>query len=81
MTVNLNKSYFGHATVEYLGHIVGGGMVKPVAAKIEAVLAILPPTSRKQLMRFLGMVGYYRKFCKNFFSYRHPFDQFVKEKQ
>ena len=79
LTVNLKKSYFGHATVEYLGHIVGSGMVKPVAAKIETILAIPPPTSRKQLMRFLGMAGYYRKFCKNFSVIATPLTNLLKK--
>ena len=35
-------------------------------AKVEAILDFLRPTSRKELMRFLGMAGYYRKFCPIF---------------
>ena len=62
LTVNLVKSKFGHAHVTYLGHVVGQGQVKPVNAKVEA---IFKSTSKKELMRFLGMAGYYRKFCRN----------------
>ena len=65
LTVNLVKSKFGHAHVTYLGHVVGQGQVKPVNAKVEA---IFKSTGKKELMRFLGMAGYYRKFCRNFSS-------------
>ena len=37
-------------------------------AKVEAITKFPVPTGKKQLMRFLGMAGYYRKFCKNFDS-------------
>ena len=66
LTVNLCKTEFCHATVEYLGHIVSGGSIKPFHAKVEAVLNFPTPTNKKMLMRFLGMVGFYRKFCQNF---------------
>jgi len=38
LTVNLVKSQFGHAHVTYLGHVVGQGQVKPINAKVEAIL-------------------------------------------
>jgi len=66
LTVNLNKSEFGCATVTYLGHVIGQGRVAPVDAKVQTILSFPTPTSKKCLRRFLGMVGYYRKFCKNF---------------
>ena len=66
LTINLVKSQLCHATVEYLGHVVGQGQIKPVMAKVEAILDFPRPTSKKELMRFLGMAGYYRKFCPNF---------------
>jgi len=66
LTVNLNKSKFGNAEVTFLGHIVGNGQVKPVDANIRALLSYPVPTNKQQLMRFLGMAGYYRCFCQNF---------------
>ena len=79
LTVNLNKSEFCHATVEYLGHVVGQGQVKPIAAKVEAIQVISPPNDRKQLMRFLGMAGYYRKFCANFSVIAAPLTNLLKK--
>ena len=54
---------FGHACVEFLGHVVGLG---PVSAKVEAISRFPIPTNQQELMRFLGMAGYYCKFCYNF---------------
>lgn len=34
-------------------------------AKMEAILNFPRPTSKKELMQYLGLVGYYKKFCPN----------------
>ena len=58
LTVNLKKSNFGQGTVTYLGHIVGGGNVRPKNANVEAILEYPVPTTKKSLKRFLGMTPY-----------------------
>ena len=52
--------------VTFLGHIVGLDQVKSVEAKVEAISDFPVPSGKRQLMRFFGMAGYYRKFCNNF---------------
>lgn len=66
LTLNLAKCEFGKATVTYLGKQVGFGQVRPVEAKVAAILDYPSPATRRELRRFLGMTGYYRCFCKNF---------------
>ena len=66
LTVNLAKSEFACAKVSYLGYQIGQGQLAPVEAKVKAILDFAPPTDKKGVRRFLGMIGYYRKFCKNF---------------
>lgn len=65
LTVNLAKSVFGRATITYLGHEIGDGKVKPVDDKVMSILEYPAPTDKKAVMRFLGMLGYYRRFCPN----------------
>ncbi|PIK38095.1 hypothetical protein BSL78_25070 [Apostichopus japonicus] len=79
LTVNLTKSEFCHASVTYLGHVVGQGQVKPLKAKVEAIEQYPAPTNKKALMRFLGMVGYYRKFCPNFSDIASPLNGLIEE--
>ena len=72
LTVNLTMSEFCYANLTFLGHMVGQGQVKPVEAKVEAISDFPVPSGKRQLMRFLGMAGYYRKFCNNFFVITEP---------
>lgn len=66
LTLNLAKCEFAQATITYLGREIGKGQVRPVDGKVEAILHYPVPTTRRELRRFLGMVGYYRSFCRNF---------------
>ncbi len=58
--VNAAKSFFAEAEIEYLGYILTREGIKPQPEKVSAILAILPPTTVKELRKFLGMVQYYR---------------------
>jgi len=80
LTINLSKSEFCRAYVTFLGHIVGHGRVKTINAKVKAISEFPVPVNRKQLMRFLGMAGYYRKFCSNFSDVVEPLTNLLKKK-
>ena len=80
LTINLAKSEFCHATLTFLGHVVGQGQVKPVEAKVKAISDFPVPTCKRQLMRFLGMAGYYRKFCDNFSVIAEPLTNLLSKR-
>lgn len=80
LTLNLAKCEFGKATVIYLGREVGQGQVRPVEAKVAAIAACPPPSTRRALRRFLGMAGYYRSFCRNFSSIALPLTNLLSPK-
>lgn len=64
----------------YLSHQVGQGEVRPLRAKVQAVEQYPPPATKKELMRFLGLVGYYRGFCRNFSTVVAPMTDLLKAK-
>ena len=78
LTVNLAKSEFGKATVTFLGHTVGQGKVLPLENKVQCVKEYPPPQDKRSLMRFLGMAGFYRKFCRNFSLLTAPLTDLLK---
>ena len=55
------------------------GQVKPLEAKVNAISEFPVPKCKRQLMRFLGMAGYYRKFCKNFSSIAERLTNLLKK--
>lgn len=80
LTINLAKSKFAQATVTYLGHQVGQGIVRPKSANIDTIRCHPTPHNRKSLMRFLGMCGFYRRFCPNFSSLAAPLTNLTSSK-
>ena len=66
LSMKLSKCHFFAKEIQYLGHILGVEGIGPVPAKTEAIKAMHPPVNHKQVRAFLGLVGYYRKFIKNF---------------
>ena len=64
LVVNRKKCILGASSVEFLGHLVNANGIRPLPEKVEAIRKTRPPTSIKELRRFLGMVNYYRRFVK-----------------
>ncbi len=60
LKVNAAKSTFCALEIEYLGYVLTRDSIKHQSYKVQAILAIKPPTGVKQLRHFLGMVQYYR---------------------
>ncbi len=56
------KCQLGMTQCQYLGHIIGGGMVQPEETKIQAIKEFPIPVTKKGVRSFLGLTGYYRKF-------------------
>ncbi len=61
LKVNADKLTFCSLEIEYLGYILTREGIKPQNKKVQAILALNPPKSVKELRHFLGMVQYYRK--------------------
>jgi hypothetical protein len=45
---------------------VGSGFRAPLESKVEAICKITQPTTKKEVKQFLGMVGYYQMYIKDY---------------
>ena len=75
LTVKPNKSKMARKDLQFLGHTIGGGLTGTQECKVQAVKQFQVPSSKKDLRRFLGMVGYYRRFIPDFGTIAAPLHQ------
>ena len=61
-----SKCEFWLTEVKFLGHIVSASSVSVDPEKVEAVMSWERSKSVFQICSFLGLVGYYRRFIKDF---------------
>lgn len=75
-----SKCFLGFETIEFLGHQVSKGCLKPNLDKIDAIVNAHRPQSKKKLRSFLGLAGYYRKFFPNFSAIAVPLTDKTKKR-
>jgi len=66
LTINVEKSKFLVPEVTYLGYVVSRDGVRVDPDKVSAIEQYPEPKNVKQVRRFLGMAGYYRRFIANY---------------
>ena len=79
LTIKATKCQFAMYECVYLGHIVGGGAVRPESSKVEAIQRFPIPTNKKEIRQFLGLAGYYRRFIEGFASVALPLTDMTRK--
>jgi hypothetical protein len=67
-----SKCQLFQTEVQYLGHVVSGKGIKPMAEYTAVVQDWPLPRTRTAVRAFLGKVGYYRRFIPNFAGIAKP---------
>lgn len=66
LSAKASKCYLGFKQLEYLGHMIGKGVIQPMADKVDKIKDIPQLTTKRQIRSFLGLAGFYRKFVPGF---------------
>ena len=66
------KCNFLKAHVQYLGHYISGQGLEPIPEKLESLQQMPAPTDLTEVRKFLGFVGYYRKFIPKYSDIARP---------
>ncbi|KAJ1208196.1 hypothetical protein NDU88_003582 [Pleurodeles waltl] len=64
--VSPKKLQYCQKEVKYLGHLIERGSRRILKERITAILQMDPPTTKRDVRMFLGMVGYCRQWIPNF---------------
>ena len=64
--MKLSKCHFFAKEIQYRGHILSTTGIRPLPLKTQAINNMHQPKTAKQEHAFLGLVGYYTKFIKDF---------------
>ena len=72
LTLKFSKCYFCRREIEFLGHLITPGGIKPDPAIIATIAQFTRPSTIKAVQAFLGLTGYYRRFIKNYAKIAEP---------
>ncbi|XP_069999422.1 uncharacterized protein [Penaeus vannamei] len=79
LTARPVKCEKGKRSLEYLGHMIGEGHIKPTKEKVSAILNAPAPTTKKEVRSFMGLSGYYRRFVPDYATIAAPLNDLVKK--
>ncbi|GFT06102.1 retrovirus-related Pol polyprotein from transposon 17.6 [Trichonephila clavipes] len=79
LEIKFKKCQFLKKKIEFLGHIVESGTLKPSPTKTLAVRKFPEPTTIKQVQSFLGLTGYFRKYIKDYSKIAKPLSDLTRK--
>ncbi|GFW19987.1 retrovirus-related Pol polyprotein from transposon opus [Trichonephila clavipes] len=79
LEIKFKKCQFLKKKIEFLGHIVESGTIKPSPTKTLAVRKFPEPTTIKQVQSFLGLTGYFRKYIKDYSKIAKPLSDLTRK--
>jgi hypothetical protein len=77
--VKLLKCAFAKREIAYLGYVISEQGVATCPKKVKAIAEWPQPSCVKELRSFLWIVGYYRKFVRNFGIISRPLTDLLKK--
>ena len=78
-TIKPNKMEVGYGNIKFLGHFVGGGVIRPDTSNIQKILDLKTPNTKKEVRSLLGLINYYNKFIPSFSSLVFPLTELLKK--
>ena len=80
LVINAKKCVFGQPTINFLGYRIDADGIHPMEERVSAIREQVPPTSVKELQRFLGMINYYRRFIPKAAHHLYPLFEALRSK-
>lgn len=81
LQIDINKCEFETTRTKYLGLIISPRGIEMDPAKVDAITSWQPPTSVRDLQRFLGFANFYRRFIRGFSAVAMPLHSLLRKKE
>ena len=78
LTAKPSKVEIGFHKLEFLGHVVGEGMIRPEENKVKKIMEIPTPKTKKQVRSLLGLTGFYRRYIPDYATLSAPLTDLTK---
>ena len=62
LKIKPSKTKFCYPEVEFLGHVISDGKIKPMQTNVEKIVNAPIPKTKKGVRSLLGAIGFLRKF-------------------
>ncbi|MGI9484275.1 MAG: reverse transcriptase domain-containing protein [Geminicoccaceae bacterium] len=79
LKIKLSKCEWARTELNYLGHVINSMGKAPDPRKAEAIKLLSAPNCVKDIESFLGKVGYYHKFIKDFSKLAYPLNRLKRK--
>ena len=77
LKVKPNKTEIGFTEIQFLGHLVGNGKLKPADDNTRKIIDIKIPKTQKKVKSLMGLVAYYSKFLPHLSTIMTPISKLV----
>ena len=74
-----NKSHFFLTRVKFLGHNIERKTITPLKSRIDAIQKLQPPTNKKKIPEFFGMLNFLSKYVYKMQLYLKPFYNILRQ--
>ena len=74
-----DKSHFFLTKVKFLGHNIERKKITPLKSRIDAIQKLQPPTNKKKIQEFLGMLNFLSKYVYKMQLYLRPFYNILRQ--
>lgn len=79
ITIHPGKVQLCRTRFKYLGFIIEPGTCLPDPAKVEVLHSYPRPRNAKEVQKFIGFVGFYRRFIPEFSKFSKPLTSLLKK--
>jgi hypothetical protein len=62
LTLSLDKCKFAQCEVRFIGHVVGSGHHRPDEQKLDKIVTVTRPNTKKDIRKMLGFFNYFQSY-------------------